>query len=65
MRLADVMSAAGLSSWAELGLIISFVTFMGIVAWVMLRRKSSWDHARHLPLESEQPDGKQIAEKLP
>ena len=65
MRLSDIMGAAGLSSWAELGLIVSFITFVGIVAWVMLRRKASWDHARHLPLANDEPGASPTVEKSP
>ncbi len=53
MNLSDIMSAAGLTSWAEVGLIISLATFAGIVVWVFLRKKSSWEHMRHLPLDDE------------
>ena len=59
MKLADIMSAAGLSSWAELGLILSFVTFSAIVVWVfVVRKKRSYEHLRELPLED---DNAQIA----
>jgi len=51
MSLSDIMGAAGLGSWAVLGLIVSFVTFVGIVVWVFVRRRSSWEHARRLPLD--------------
>ncbi len=54
MSLADIMGAAGLNSWAEVGLVISLVTFTGIVAWVFLRKKSSWEHLRHLPLDDDE-----------
>jgi cbb3-type cytochrome oxidase subunit 3 len=50
------MSAAGLSSWAELGLIISFITFTAVAAWVLFRRSASWDRARYLPLEDDEPN---------
>lgn len=53
MSLSDIMGAAGLSSWAEVGLIVSLVTFTAIVAWVFLRKKSSWEHMRQLPLEDD------------
>ena len=34
MSLADIMSAAGLTSWAEVGLILCFLVFSGIIgAW--------------------------------
>jgi hypothetical protein len=52
MSLSDVMSGAGLHSWAELGLVVSLAAFLGIVAYVVwARRGSAWDRARHLPLE--------------
>ena len=54
MRLADIMSAAGLSSWAEIGLILSVVTFSAIVVWVfVVRRNPSYEHLRELPLEDD------------
>ena len=52
MSLTDVMSAAGLSSWTEVALILCFITFAAIVLWVfVVRRKPSYEHARQLPLE--------------
>jgi cbb3-type cytochrome oxidase subunit 3 len=51
MSLSDIMAAAGLGSWAVLGLIVSFATFSSIVVWVLVRRRSSWEHARRLPLD--------------
>jgi cbb3-type cytochrome oxidase subunit 3 len=54
MSLSDMMSAAGLSSWAEVGLIISFITFVGITAYVLFRRRAAWDAARYLPLDDEE-----------
>ena len=64
MRLSDIMSAAGFTSWAELGLIVSLLTFTAIVAYVFLRRKSSWEHLRNLPLEHDEaeidPNGRHI-----
>ena len=57
MSLADVMSAAGLSSWTELALIICFITFSVIVLWVfVVRRKPTYERARHLPLEDSPSD---------
>jgi hypothetical protein len=56
MKLSDIMSAAGLSSWAEIGLILSVVTFSAIVIWVfVVRRKPSYEHLRELPLEDDNP----------
>ncbi|MFV2071677.1 MAG: cbb3-type cytochrome oxidase subunit 3 [Thermoanaerobaculales bacterium] len=54
MSLSDIMSAAGLSSWAELALILCFITFSAIVVWVfVVRKKLSYEHLRGLPLEDD------------
>jgi cbb3-type cytochrome oxidase subunit 3 len=54
MRLTDVMSAAGLSSWTEVALILCFFTFAAIVFWVFIvRSKPSYEHQRSLPLEDD------------
>ena len=59
MKLSDIMSAAGLTSWAEVGLVISFVTFAAIVAYVFVfRSKASFEEARQLPLKD--GDGCQV-----
>jgi hypothetical protein len=52
MKLSDVMSAAGLASWAEVALVLSFITFAAIVAYVyVVRSKASFEDVRHLPLD--------------
>jgi len=52
MSLTDIMSAAGLSSWTELALVLCFITFAAIVLWVfVVRSKPSYDDMRNLPLE--------------
>lgn len=54
MKLSDIMGAAGLVSWAEVGLIISFMTFAAIVIYVfVIRSKASYEQARLLPLEDD------------
>jgi cbb3-type cytochrome oxidase subunit 3 len=54
MKLSDIMSAAGLTSWAEIGLIISFITFAAIVAYVFIvRSRASYEDARNLPFEDD------------
>ncbi len=54
MSLSDIMSAAGLASWAKIGLILCFVTFSVIVVWVYgVRRKASYEHLRELPLDDD------------
>jgi hypothetical protein len=51
MSLTDIMSAAGLSSWTELALILCFVVFTAIVIWVFfVRGKLSYEHMRGLPM---------------
>ncbi len=55
MKLSDIMSAAGLTSWAEVGLIISFLTFAAIVAYVfVVRSKTSYEEVRNLPLDDDE-----------
>jgi len=59
MSLSDIMSAAGLTSWAEIALILCFVTFMLIVVWVFgVRRKASYEHLRELPLDDDTAAGR-------
>ena len=54
MNLSDVMSAAGLSSWTEVALVLCFLTFAGIVVWVFfVRSKPSYDRLRNLPLDDD------------
>jgi len=54
MRLSDIMSHAGLSGYAEIALILFFVTFLGIVVWVFWpSRRAEMDHASRLPLEDD------------
>jgi cbb3-type cytochrome oxidase subunit 3 len=57
MKLSDIMSAAGLGSWAEVGLVISFITFAAIVVYVfVIRSKASYDAERNLPLDDNTVD---------
>ncbi len=59
MSLADIMSAAGLASWAEIALILCFVTFTVIVVWVFgVRRKTSYEHLSELPLDDDTAAGR-------
>lgn len=52
MNLADVMGASGLKLWAELGLVVSFATFVALVLWLfVVRRGPAFEHESHLPLE--------------
>jgi len=59
MSLSDIMSAAGLSSWAVVALILCFISFSAIVVWVfVIRKKPSYEHLRELPLEDDNPIAK-------
>ena len=51
MSLSDIVSNAGLAFYAQVALVIFFLVFVGIVVYVFVRRKSSWDHVRNLPLD--------------
>jgi cbb3-type cytochrome oxidase subunit 3 len=64
VKLSDIMGAAGLTSWAEIGLIISFVTFAAIVAYVFIvRSKDSYEEDRNLPFDDDNPaaDGRRTS----
>jgi len=54
MRLSDVMSAMQLASYAEVALVLFMLAFLAIGVNVFRRRNAdTWEHARHLPLDSE------------
>jgi cbb3-type cytochrome oxidase subunit 3 len=53
MSLSDIVSNAGLVFYAEVALVIFFLVFVGIVAYVVLRRRGAWERMRHLPLDDE------------
>ena len=55
MSLSDIVGNAGLAIYAQVALVIFFLVFVGIVIYVFLRRKSSWDHMRNLPLDDDEP----------
>ena len=58
MSLSDVMSAAGLSSWTEVALVLCFLAFAAIVVWVfVVRSRPSYDHLREMPLNDDSSDG--------
>ncbi len=64
MSLTDIMSAAGLSSWTEVALVLCFVAFAAIVVWVFgVRRKPSYEHLRSLPLDDDGADNPSSAGK--
>jgi cbb3-type cytochrome oxidase subunit 3 len=50
--LSDVVGNAGLARFTEIALVIFFAVFVAIVIYVFLRKKETWERARHLPLEN-------------
>jgi hypothetical protein len=55
MTLTDLMSGAGLVSYAEIGLAIFFITFAAITVWVIRQPREQMEaHARQV-LENEMP----------
>ena len=53
MKLSDIMSAAGLSSYAEVALLIFLGVFVIIAGFVLLSRRQRWEHVAQLPLDDE------------
>jgi hypothetical protein len=49
----DVLRHADLATWAEMGLVIFFLTFVGAVVWAMTRRRAEVREWAALPLEGE------------
>ena len=49
----DVLRHADLATWAEMGLVIFFLTFIGAVVWAMTRRRDEVKQWAALPLECE------------
>ena len=56
MSLTDIMSGAGLSRYAEVGLILFFIAFL-VIIWRIYRpsKKSQYDKAARMPLDDEHP----------
>jgi cbb3-type cytochrome oxidase subunit 3 len=55
MKLSDIMSAAGLSLYAEVALVLFFAAFVAIVIYVMRGKNCRrWEEARHIPLHDEE-----------
>ena len=57
MSLSDVVGNAEMTFWAEAALVLFFLAFMGIVVYVFIRRRVSWDRTRNLPLEDNSQNG--------
>ncbi len=55
MRLSDIMSATGLHGWAEIGLVISFLTFVALLVYLFVtRRGRALERERWLPLDGDE-----------
>jgi cbb3-type cytochrome oxidase subunit 3 len=51
MRLAEIMSAAGLQVFAEIGLVLFLAIFAGVLVYTFTKRNSAtFDRARTAPL---------------
>jgi cbb3-type cytochrome oxidase subunit 3 len=51
MRLSEIMSAAGLQIFAEIGLVMFVAIFAGVVVYTFTRRnRATFDRARTAPL---------------
>ncbi len=58
MRLSDIMSKMGLSSYAEVALIIFLIVFLAIAARLFFfSKKTELEHASRLPLEGDDHPG--------
>ena len=53
MKLSDIMSAAGLSGYAEVALIIFFLVFMSVAVYLLFSRRQRWEHVARMPLDDE------------
>jgi cbb3-type cytochrome oxidase subunit 3 len=51
MRLGEIMSAAGLQVFAEIGLVLFLAIFAGVVVYTFAKRnRATFDRARTAPL---------------
>ena len=51
----DVLQHANLSHWAEAGLLVFFVVFVGVSIWAMTRPKKTVQQWAEIPLNSGEP----------
>ena len=59
MRLSDIMSHAGLSTYAEVALVIFLIAFLLIVVGVFApSRKREFDEASRMPLDDVHPQSR-------
>ena len=56
MRLAEIMSAAGLQVFAEIGLVLFLAIFAGVLVYTFTRRnRATFERARTAPLDDALP----------
>ncbi len=54
MSLRDIMSAAGLTTWPQIALVLFFVAFCAIIVYLfVVRRNRPYDHEASLPLDDD------------
>lgn len=59
MKLSDIMSASGLSGYAEVALVLFLLAFLGVVVSLFLpSRQRTYERLRHLPIDSESADAR-------
>ena len=55
MSLTEIMSAAGLSRYAEVGLVLFLIAFVLVIARITIPgERRSWERAARLPLDDDQ-----------
>ena len=56
MKLSDIMSAANLSWYAEVALVLFFLAFL-IIVWRVFRpsKRAEWEKPARMPLDDEHP----------
>jgi mono/diheme cytochrome c family protein len=54
VNLTDVVSHAGFAGYAQVGFVVSLVTFVGLVAWVTFRPRSEMKAHAQMILDEEQ-----------
>jgi hypothetical protein len=56
MKLSDIMSNAGLSSYAEIALVLFLLAFLAVVVSLFLpSRQRTYERMRHLPIDPDAP----------
>lgn len=56
MSLVDLMSHSGLAIFAEVGLVLFFIAFLGIVWWVFRpANRKRWTNDARMPLDDVHP----------